>query len=436
MTMTMAYVPGVLEEAGTRLVGPSSLRDLVMLQRAQVTSLATAFDADGTTVVGYVADIPRFSGVARRLMIEGQRANTVRNPRAEGGLPFPSSSLPTNWAASVSTSSFGAVSRSNVGSGIENGIPYFDIRLSGTLTGGPVVHAIHFENTTAVAAAPGEVWTCSRFARIVGGSTAAVTGFGIRLTELTAAGALLLNADMMVSPVTAAPLGTQRHAVTRTLTGPTTGRLRPAHFLVLEAGELDITIRLGLPQLELEAFASSSILPAIGAPAASTRGADLASASLASLGITGSCTILWSGVLPQAAETAVQALFQLDDGSDNNGFGMFNDAAGSAIRLQRRLAAASSHATAGTMTPGTAFSVGMTVPGDGSARASFNGSPVVNVIAGPTSGLTTLRLGNGAAGTSPMFGEVQHLRVLPFAVTDTQLEAAVMALNYANGPSA
>jgi hypothetical protein len=46
---------------------------------------------------------------------------------------------------------------------------------------------------------------------------------------------------------------------------------------------------------------------------------------------------------------------------------------------------------------------------------------------GPTTGLTTLRLGSELS-SSQLFGEIGTMRVLPYALTDANLQTAVAAL--------
>jgi hypothetical protein len=57
--------------------------------------------------------------------------------------------------------------------------------------------------------------------------------------------------------------------------------------------------------------------------------------------------------------------------------------------------------------------------------ASVNGGVAITVTGAPTSGLTTLRFGNDASGTAPFFGVLTYCVVLPFALSDADLQAAV-----------
>ncbi len=85
----------------TRLVSGGQLNAPLVLTRAQATGVrSTAINADAVTRNEFAADIARFNGVARRLLVEGQRTNGIRNPRAEGstaGILGAGGVMPTNW---------------------------------------------------------------------------------------------------------------------------------------------------------------------------------------------------------------------------------------------------------------------------------------------------------------------------------------------------
>jgi hypothetical protein len=59
---------------------------------------------------------------------------------------------------------------------------------------------------------------------------------------------------------------------------------------------------------------------------------------------------------------------------------------------------------------------------------SLNGAAVVAVTGGPTAGLTTIRIGANVTGGLALFGSMGLLRLLPTALADGDLQAAVAAL--------
>ena len=79
------------------LVAPSVLSNPLTLSRAQTGGVQSSAIADnGSSVALYGADTPRFTGSAQRLLIEGQRTNSIRNPRCEGAVAGTPGTAPTN----------------------------------------------------------------------------------------------------------------------------------------------------------------------------------------------------------------------------------------------------------------------------------------------------------------------------------------------------
>jgi hypothetical protein len=183
------------------------------------------------------------------------------------------------------------------------------------------------------------------------------------------------------------------------------------------------------PQVEEGLFASTAILPAVGTPAASTRGADLPTAALASLGIgaNGACTVLFTAIIPTAS-SAAQTILTLDDGTGNNRFRVFTVAGGFSLNVGRTLAGAGASNTIATAPANTPFAVGVVINGAGRIAGVLGGGSVVQQLGGPTNGLTTMRLGADASGIGNLFGEIGHLQILPYAVSDTELQARMAAL--------
>ena len=398
---------------GTPLaVMPSQLT----LTRAQAGgAMSTAQASDNVTWVEYAADVARFHGTAQRLLIGGQRTNSVRNPRAEG-------STPTNWVIQLGA----GVTVTYVGGGRANGIDFAAYEIAGTpsvTTGG----FINFETVSGIAAAPGEIWTSSAFIALDPdfANNTAGTNFDMRVFSVGGGDAV----GSVFTPTTAT-LSSQRVATTRTMPA-STDAMQPRLRIGVSIGvPVLFRLRIGWPQAEQAAFASNPILPPVGTPGASTRGSDLVSATLASLGLNIPCTILWCGMIPQNASAgADQMLCQIDDGSDNNRYRIRNLAGGSTIVAGRVLAGASADATSlGSMTAGTLFRAGVSIDAAGRIAGSFNGGTVQAATGGPASGLTTLRLGNNAANSAAQFGENKTLIVVPLALSDAELVAQVAAL--------
>ena len=418
----------VMGGGGSRdLIGSGVLRAPLVLTRAQAAGIeATGFT--GVGLQGFGADVPRFVAPASRLLIEDQRTNSIRNPRCEGAVAGTPGTNPTNWA----TFPTGGVSFNIVGSGVEAGIPYVDIRLSGTSTTGLALNMR--ADQTYPTAAQNEVWTHSVFMRLVGGTLTGITNTQILVNEFTAAN-VFLTGGSAVFTVGSGPLQSGRLSHTRTLTDATVGRAGSQVSFAVQTGvAIDATFRIGAPQLELGGFASTPIFPPVSAPATSTRGADLVSAPLSSLGIggNGACTVLFRGLCPVDFSLLTEGqIATISDGTFNNFARLVVTGAGGAGQLvmARRTAGADDIAVlpGGARPTNTLFSAGIAFHGTGRLTAAWSGSSLVTELLGaPTSGYTTMDLFH-LRNILPLVCEVQRVQVLPRAVSDADLAALVAA---------
>ena len=220
---------------------------------------APRFDHDPTT------------GESLGLLVEEQRTNSIRNSTMQGAVAGTPGTDPTNWVAAAPGN---GITKELVGTGIENGIAYIDYRYYGTPTATGIID-IRPETATQVVAANGQTWTSSFYLKLVGGSlanTAVQHWMAGRLSN----GTFVSNQWNIVAVVpTDVALIRQRSTSTFTFTDATVERASSFLRLYYTNGlPLDITLRIGLPQLEQGAFATS-VIPTTGATA--TRAADLSS---------------------------------------------------------------------------------------------------------------------------------------------------------------
>jgi hypothetical protein len=238
-------------------------------------STATFFDSAGVLQSAAI-DAPRFDYdpstlAARGLLIEEARTNGIRNNTMQGAVAGTPGTVPTNWDVVISGS---GITREIVGTGTEDGITYIDMRFSGTGSG-TAIPQIRPETTTQIVAAAGQTWTASYYLRVVGGSTAGIASFASIWQERDASGVTLNSVTASITAPTTAALKTQRFILTRTLTDAGTARLtNRVQFTCTDGVPVDITFRIGLPQLELGEFATSVIETTT---TALTRAADVAS---------------------------------------------------------------------------------------------------------------------------------------------------------------
>lgn len=179
--------------------------------------------------------------------------NYVRNNSMQGAVAGTPGTAPTNWAIAAT-----GLTIQLVGTGTEKGVDYVDYRLSGTT--GATSGTISFETSTGVDALTAQVWTESAFLSFVGGAKTNITSMFFTITENTAAGAFVANNDGPDFIASLVPALT-RFSAARTLAGGgTVAKAWPRLRMSWANGAaVDITLRIGWPQLELGAFATSPI---------------------------------------------------------------------------------------------------------------------------------------------------------------------------------
>jgi hypothetical protein len=246
----------------------------IYLWGAQLEQSATVGEYIPTTST--INSAPRFdhnptTGESLGLLVEEQRTNSIRNNTMVGAVAGTPGTPPTSWQY-VTTSSNG-LATSIIGTGVEDGINYIDYRFNGTTVASP--NSIAF-GVDAGSAATGQSWTQSLYWKLIAGSTAGVITWNLGIIENTAGGGFVAGAFYPQTAPTSAALGTQRRAATRVLSGGATVGSAQAVLSIPVSGNtaIDFTIRIGLPQLEQGAFATSPILTST---AAATRSADVAS---------------------------------------------------------------------------------------------------------------------------------------------------------------
>ena len=259
-----------------------------LVDRVTGQSLVTFTRASTGTYVGSdgllktaATNEPRFdhnptTGESLGLLVEEARTNSIRNNTMVGAVAGTPGTLPINWSWNTA----GGASTEVVGTGTENGIAYADVRLFGTLSSAA---SIQFDTNTAILAATGQAWTESFYCKTIS-LVSGTLDLRFRIVERSGAGSYLAEGNAAFTPgISSASLIASRFTFTRTLTNALTGCVVPAILFNQSSGAIDITIRIGLPQLEQGAFATS-VIPTTGATA--TRAADVAS-------ITGSNFSSW-----------------------------------------------------------------------------------------------------------------------------------------------
>lgn len=198
------------------------------------------------------------ANVARRtdrgLLCEEGRTNQIRNNAMQGAVVGTPGTAPTNWSF-INAS---GLTFSLVEIGVQGGVDFVVVRLQGTANAGSSAQ-LAFEAATGVAALQNETRTLSAFVELVAGSMSGIASMRLRQQPRAAGGA------------------TQGSTIDGTLFDPTSSFVRQTFTATLPADALiaavqpliaftptngaavDITLRIGMPQLELGSWATSPI---------------------------------------------------------------------------------------------------------------------------------------------------------------------------------
>ncbi len=368
----------------------------------------------------YAANQPIFGADGRLLFGRAVGTNLIRNPRPEGVVPgsvAAGGEIATFWVIRSLSNAIVTV----VGSGVENGLSYveFDYVGTGTHSG-----ELGFESISAIPVAGSTAYTLSSFIKVSSGD---FTGISTALLRLRTDSPSFNYAGQSFSTATGAALGSQRFVNNVTTNSDAVaGR---AQIVLGGSASAAIRLRVANPLFEIGSVATLPKLPPIGAPAISTAGQDVLTAPLSALGIgaNGACTILWSGVADAVAPNGFVQVFVSVYQDALNWLAADANQGATAVRAARRTAGTVSSSNAGTFVPGTPFRFGMTLDGTGRNAVSFGGGAPAVVTGGPTAALTTMGIG-GVAGQAVFRGGIAPLQILPYAVSDAELQARVAAL--------
>ena len=384
-------------------------------------SSATYFDNAGVMRTAGNG-VPRFDYdpgtlVLRGLLMEEPRTNSIRNSMMTGAVPGSPGTLPTNWGLQQT----GGLTWSVIGTGVESGITYIDVRLTGTTTNN-TPSFIHFEpNTTPWAASVGQIWASSFYVRLVGGSLSGLTQMSPLLFETPS------NAQHASPPVwpTNAPLNVQRVSLNYTLaTAGTTGASLSFKVNVTGSGvAVDATFRIGAPQAELGQSPSSFIATTNGVV---TRPQDVAAVPAGAWLSPTTHTLEADYQVPFASLTAgvTNAAAALDDGTFSNQYvlrcapgGQMVAAAFSANALVSNMVGAAYYANVTQKLISTFDSADLAGTGvvNGATHApfTFTAAPI---------GLSRLVIGSGRS--SVLNGWVRRVRYWPRLLSNAELVQA------------
>jgi hypothetical protein len=311
--------------------------------------------------------------------------------------------LPSNMAGG----GFGTI----VGKGTESGIPYIDVRLRGN--SGSAYCDFQLD-ILLPAAAQGQTWTLSSCVRLIAGSWANIGSAGL---ILYGAPGFNDNGSVSILTATGAPLATQRFSKVWTFGNAGTNGISP-RFTFTPIGDFDITLRLGAPQLEQGAFATSLILPPPAAPAVTTRVGDNATVPVGGWFNASAFSLVVEGMSPQVQASGIEGLAVLDDTTAANRvtLRLINTLSGAASVVS---GAATAQPSGAAYTANTVFKTGYVA--NGGLTIATNGTINTTQSGALPAGLTTLRLGQNSNGGSYLDGYIRRVRYWPRTLSNTEL---------------
>lgn len=246
-------------------------------------SAAWYFDSTGNLVQASTNE-PRFDYdpatlQARGLLVESSRTNGIRNPRLEGAVAGTPGTAPTNMFFSGPT----GLTQQIVEISTENNMNFVSVRWSGTTSASGRL-SWFMESGGIIAATVGQTFAASNFCKTVAG-TYPTAGAIFSFAEQDATATTIATGTVAVQAPFASGtrISASRVSASYTMAQATAAFVRPvwASDVINSGVAVDVTIRFAAPQTELGTFPTSPIFPAIGSPAASTRGFDTAAMSVA-----------------------------------------------------------------------------------------------------------------------------------------------------------
>ncbi len=390
------------------------------------STTASYFDSTGTLQTAAI-NSPRFdvdpSTLAQKgLLIEESRTNGVKNNTMQGGAAGTPGITPTGWWFSGTS----GILHQIVGLGQEDGIDYIDVRFYGTTTASNVYITFGMNQTTDYAASTGAIVTFSSYLKLQAGSLSNVDALVLVMRNRGAGGSILAPTNYRTTSnltPTTAPLRTQRFYTTSlstTFSHADTAYLQPyIQFQVFTLGQtIDMTLRVGLPQIEAGAFASSVIKTT---NAAVTRGVETLTIPTGSWHDASKGT-LFANIIDSPGNVGTGAIYTAASIDDNTSANRVQLRYSYGVGLTAILLNSSSIVAQTTLSSTSIASGKLAAAYQANDFAAVANGGSLNTDSSLTlPAFTLLQIGKGA-GTQHLGGHLSAVRYYPSRTSNTQLQ--------------
>ena len=351
-------------------------------------------------------------------LFEEAGTNAIRNSTMVGAAAGSPGTLPTNW----STSDAGLTRTVTVVTS-EDGVPCVDIRWSG-IASATLVQVL-LDANTASAASASQAWTCSAYMRLVGGSLANVSSVGVGVTYRDAGGAGLASGATSYA-VSGGALRTQRATHTATSPASTAYAQGIINISVVNGAAVDFTLRIGAPQLERKAFATSYIPTST---AAVTRNSDaLTLSDLTRIGYSASAgTLVAQGVINGQAASVYPGLVVLGMGASTmDEIALYRNGASSRFFLSSKVTNVTQFSVSDTTTVavGTAYKTAAAWAVNDAAHTTSGAAPATDTSGSLSTIIDRMSIGGFQARGEGTYGvqTISRIEYYPRRLTNAELQ--------------
>jgi hypothetical protein len=421
------------------ILAPTLTHDFVKTKRMDPritftrSSSATYFNSSGVLTTA-ANNEPRFDHdpatlSSRGFLPEEQRTNSIRNNTMVGAVAGTPGTIPTNWGSPGAGS---GLTQQVVGTGTENGITYLDLKVSGTPSSSGVFD-ITIESATQVAASNGQSWTHSSYVKLAAGAATNAV-FSVLVLGRDSGGALVAGqVGQTVFVPTTAGLTTQRPVATFAMSSASVAYAQPRIRIEYTSGNaIDITLRIGLPQLEQGKFVTSVIRTTGAAVTRSQDFADMTGANFNSWFNPNEFTIVVQARRNYSGNFLTYPnLYRITDaigfGSSNNSVAMYGAEASTQL-TNFSVLSANTNQTDFVFRTISDTSTFKAIQGLRANNSTFgvNGSlTTTDTSVVMPIGLNRMIIGYDGGG-SPWNGYVERISYYPVLVTNAQLQALTL----------